>query len=225
MSSDPTASGRTDTAHHHWDRLWRVDEGRADWLDPDPDVLAFAKTRFAAGDRTALDLGCGVGRHALALAAIGFDMSAMDASPAGLDALNEAASAHGLDIDRRQAEMTALPYDDGSFDVVLSFNVIYHGDPTVVRAAIDEIARVLKPGGHYQGTMLSKRNRNFGFGREIAPDTFVNEDETDKAHPHFYCDAAGLVALFEDFELLCLDDRLHKKPGSWHWHMIAERKG
>ncbi len=34
---------------------------------------------------------------------------------------------------------------------------------------------MLKPGGHYQGTMLSKRDRNSGLGREIAPDTFISE--------------------------------------------------
>ena len=223
MNSEPDATHRTDTAHHHWDKLWQVEEGRADWLKPDPDVVAFAKSCFSAGARQALDLGCGVGRHALALGEMGFETSAIDASPAGLEELRHASSACGLDVDLRRAEMTALPFDDDSFDYVLSFNVIYHGDPSVVRRAIGEIARVLKPGGHYQGTMLSKRNRNFGLGREIAPDTFVNEDESDKAHPHYYCDAAGLVALFDGFELLRLEDRLHSKPGSWHWHMIAER--
>ncbi|MGI9449951.1 MAG: class I SAM-dependent methyltransferase [Geminicoccaceae bacterium] len=223
MSSEPSTAERTDTAHRHWDKLWQVEEGRADWLEPDPDVIAYSTQRFSAGDRHALDLGSGVGRHALALAAIGFETSAMDASPAGLDELRNAARTRSLNIDCRRAEMTALPYDEGSFDYVLSFNVIYHNDPTMVRAAIGEIARVLKPGGHYQGTMLSKRNRNFGLGHEIAPDTFVNEDETDKAHPHFYCDAAGLIALFDGFELLRLEDRVHSRPGSWHWQMIAER--
>ena len=225
MNSEPNTAERTDTAHHHWDKLWQIADGRADWLEPDPDVLAFAKSRFAAGDRVALDLGCGVGRHALALAEIGFETSTMDASPAGLDELSKAAAARGLGITCRQAEMTALPYDDHTFDDVLSFNVIYHGDPDVVRRAIGEIARVLRPGGHYLGTMLSKRNRNFGLGREIAPNTFVNEDQSDKAHPHFYCNAAELIALFDGFELLSPEDRPHSRPDSWHWHMIAERTG
>src|SRR3546814_2143005 len=69
--------------------------------------------------------------------------------------------------------MTDLPYADASFDYVLSFNVIYHGDAGVVGRAVAEIYRVLKPGGLFHGTLLSKRNRNYGLGREIAPDTFV----------------------------------------------------
>ncbi len=226
MTDNGTEPGaRSDTAHEHWDKQWQVPEGRADWLAPESGVVAFAKASFDDGAKTALDLGCGVGRHALALAEIGFRTSAMDMSPAGLEELAKTSAALGLAIERRQAEMTALPYDDNSFDHVLSFNVIYHGDPEVVRASICEIARVLKPGGRYQGTMLSKRNRNFGLGRQIAPNTFVNDNDSDKAHPHFYCNAAELINLFEGFELFSLDDRLHKKPGSWHWHMAAERTG
>ena len=85
---------------------------------------------------------------------------------------------------------------------MLSFNVLYHGDPGIVRTAIGEIRRVLKPGGIFQGTMLSKRNAGFGVGTEVAPDTFIRDagddmDDSDKVHPHFYCDAAGLVALYD----------------------------
>ena len=112
---------------------------------------------------------------------------------------------------------------------MLSFNVLYHGDPEIVRQAVAEIRRVLRPGGIFQGTMLSKRNAGFGVGAEVAPDTFVRDagddmDDSDNVHPHFYCDAAGLVALYDGFELLSLRDELHKKPGSWHWHLVAERK-
>src|SRR3546814_1748958 len=90
--------------------------------------------------------------------------------------------------------MTELPYADASFDYVLSLNVIYHGDAGVVGRAVAEIYRVLKPGGLFHGTLLSKRNRNYGLGREIAPDTFVIDGaDGDKGHPHCYGDAAGGV--------------------------------
>ena len=44
---------------------------------------------------------------------------------------------------------------------------------TDVGRRLAEIWRVLKPGGLYQGTMLSKRDVQFGRGRAIAPDTFI----------------------------------------------------
>lgn len=215
---------RTDTAHLAWDKRWRTEEGRADWLAPEPDVREMAERVYAAGGRRALDLGCGVGRHALMLAEIGFETHALDASDAGLEQLGQSAAERGLDIAAHNGLMTELPFADGVFDYVLSFNVIYHGDPGIVGQAIAEISRVLKPGGTYQGTMLSKRNANFGKGTEVAPDTFADAANDDKDHPHFYCDAAGLVRLFAGFELWSLTDQLHKKPGSWHWHMAAEKQ-
>ena len=53
---------------------------------------------------------------------------------------------------------------------------------------------------------------------------FVNDaPDEERAHPHFYCDAATLVALFSGFELLGLSQEVQRKPGSWHWNVVAER--
>jgi tellurite methyltransferase len=71
--------------------------------------------------------------------------------------------------------------------------------------------------------MLSKRNVNYGRGTEVAPNTWTREDDLDKGHPHSYCDAAGLISIFTGFEPLSLVDRVQRKPGSWHWHLLAER--
>ncbi|MHA7772267.1 class I SAM-dependent methyltransferase [Roseibium sp. M-1] len=220
--SDMQTLEKTDTAHLAWDKRWRTEEGRADWLRPEEDVAGLIETLQGQGPVRALDLGCGVGRHALAFARAGFETHAMDLSEAGLAELQKSAQVSGLTVETHLAPMTALPFEDNSFDYVLSFNVIYHGDPSIVRTAIAEIARVLKSGGVYQGTMLSKRNGNFGLGREVAPDTYVRDGDDDKDHPHFYCSAVELVDLFERFELSYLEDKVHSKPGSWHWHMIAD---
>src|SRR6266478_3579262 len=75
-----------------------------------------------------------------------------------------------------------------------------------------EIWRVLKPGGLYQGTMLPTRNINYGSGRIVAPDTFVRDRAEEPGHPHFYCDAATLVALFAGFELLSLKQQRSASP-------------
>ena len=216
---EPTA-----TAHRAWEGRWQTPEGRADWLDAEPDVVATAEALVQRGGGRTLDLGCGIGRHALIFAALGLETCALDGSPAGLAHLEDCARAGGLKIRTSLGEMTELPFPEAHFDYLLAFNVIYHGNPEVVRKAIAEIHRVLKPGGLYQGTMLSKRNANFGRGREIAPDTYVIAEDEEKSHAHFYCDARALLDLFAGFELLSLEDREHAKPGSWHWHLRAERR-
>ena len=69
------------TAIEAWDKKWGTDEGRADWLEPEPDVIALLPELKARGTRTALDLGCGVGRHALLLAEHGLVSKRSTAAP------------------------------------------------------------------------------------------------------------------------------------------------
>jgi SAM-dependent methyltransferase len=222
---------KTDTAHRAWDLRWGTVEGRAEWLMPDPDVAEVAE-ELAGRDEpvAALDLGCGVGRHALLFARLGLATTAIDMAEQGLAEVHRTAGDEGLEIATERAPMTALPFAEASFDYVLAFNVIYHGDPDIVGRSFAEIARVLRPGGIFQGTMLSKRNAGFGVGTEVAPNTFVRDaaadgDDSDKAHPHFYCNAAELVDLLAGFELKSLRDVEQKKAGAWHWQFVAERLG
>ena len=222
---------KTDTAHRAWDLRWGTAEGRAEWLMPDPDVSEVAEEMAARpGKIRALDLGCGVGRHALLFARLGLDTTAVDLAEAGLAEVRRNAEAEDLAIRTQTAPMTELPFADEAFDYVLAFNVLYHGDPSVVRSAFTEIKRVLKPGATFQATMLSKRNAGFGLGTEVAPNTFVREtagegDDSDKAHPHFYCNASELIGLLAGFEVRSLRDVTQKQPGAWHWQFVAERLG
>lgn len=213
----------TDTAHEHWDRNWQTEEGRAGWTAPDPLALSVAEARFASGARKALDVGAGVGRHALALARLGYDVVALDASAAGLEQIAQAASADGLKVGTHHGMMDRLPFDEASFDLLVSWNVIYHGDRDVVARTLAGFRRVLKPGGTLVFTMLSKRNAHFGKGNEISPGAFVVPDATDdKVHPHFYCSASELLALLDGFEVFLLED-VEQRPTHWHWQIVAER--
>lgn len=216
----------TDTAYQAWQQNWASESGRAHWIEPEADVIAAVGQLTQQAGLPVLDLGCGVGRHALYLASLGFNVSACDASPQGIAVTAEEARKRGLSLDLTEGHMTDLPYETGQFAYVLSWNVIYHGDPQVVRQAISEIHRVLRPGGIYQGTMMSKRNESYNKGREIAPNTFIQDDggiDGDKTHPHFYCDAPELIDLFKGFDLMSLADREQRGPGSKHWHTLAER--
>ncbi|MCV6595219.1 MAG: class I SAM-dependent methyltransferase [Silicimonas sp.] len=212
---------KTDTADQHWNDQWAGIEAGSKWLTPEADVMVWAETLKPGG--RILDLGAGVGRHALWLAAQGFDAVAVDAAPEGLAEIAEAGG-----VETALARMDDLPFEDGSFDHVLSWNVIYHGDENILLRTISEIRRVLKPGGTYLGTMLSKRRLPFERerypGREISRNAWVfDAPGTDKIHPHYFCNAAELLALFSGFECLRLEDLEHENIGSFHWHLTMER--
>jgi len=71
------------TAVEAWDERWTTPEGRADWLVPHSAVAALVPVLRARGAQHVLDLGCGVGRHALLFAEHGFGVEAIDGAVAG----------------------------------------------------------------------------------------------------------------------------------------------
>lgn len=92
-----------------------------------------------------LDVGCGTGVVAITAARMGATASGVDISPQLLEhALKNQALAQ-VNVDFKEGDVEALPYLDESFDVVLS--QFGHMFAPNAQLAIDEMLRVLKPGG------------------------------------------------------------------------------
>jgi SAM-dependent methyltransferase len=97
-----------------------------------------------AGSRV-LDVAGGTGNAAIAAARGGVQVICTDYVPALLDQGRERARAEGLAIEFETADAEALPYDDASFDAVLSvFGSMFA--PNQPQAAA-ELVRVCRPGG------------------------------------------------------------------------------
>jgi SAM-dependent methyltransferase len=91
--------------------------------------------------RATLDLGCGEGRVARDLKTHGYDVVGIDAAPT-LVRLAREADPGG---EYRVADAAALPFEDGSFDLVVAFNSLMDIDD--MPGAVREAARVLEVGG------------------------------------------------------------------------------
>jgi SAM-dependent methyltransferase len=88
-----------------------------------------------------LDLGCGEGRLARELRRRGYDVVGIDASPTLVRLAGEADPTG----EYRVADAAALPFADGSFDLVIPFMSLQDMDDAT--GALREAARVLAPGG------------------------------------------------------------------------------
>jgi ubiquinone/menaquinone biosynthesis C-methylase UbiE len=96
-----------------------------------------------------LDIGCGTATLALMVkrAEPGADVVGLDGDPAILERARAKVAAEGLDVRLDEGMSFDLPYEDGSFDRVLSSLFFHHIKPDAKQRTAREIARVLRPGG------------------------------------------------------------------------------
>lgn len=90
--------------------------------------------------RRTLDLGCGEGRLGAELRRLGHQVHGVDSSPAMVKAASELVEATVTDA-------TALPFEDGAFDLVAAFMSLQDMDD--LDGTVREAARVLEPGGYF----------------------------------------------------------------------------
>jgi SAM-dependent methyltransferase len=94
------------------------------------------------GDRV-LDVACGSGAVALAAAAAGAEVTGLDIAPSLLAAAAERATAMGVAVRWVEADMTAMPEPDASYDRVLSaFGAMFAADPVAMAAELVRVCAV-----------------------------------------------------------------------------------
>ncbi|MGA0357249.1 MAG: class I SAM-dependent methyltransferase [Ilumatobacteraceae bacterium] len=130
-------------------RLWEEHaswwiEGFTEGADPEYEdqIIPLAVAEQGGAGRV-LDLGCGDGQIARALASSGVSVVGVDPTTNQIDVAAERAGGPVF----AQAGAAVLPFSDGAFDGVIACLVFEHIDD--VDAAIGEVARVLRPGGRF----------------------------------------------------------------------------
>jgi ubiquinone/menaquinone biosynthesis C-methylase UbiE len=140
---------------------------------PWPEVTEFLDDVGPASNR-GLDLGCGNGRHAEALAERVPSVVGVDVSRGLLRTARERARERGF-ADRLHlvhGDATALPFRDDAFDVAVYVATLHHLAPrSARRRSLDELARVLRPGGRALVSAWSTEHDRFeaehGFDTEV----------------------------------------------------------
>jgi len=101
-------------------------------------------TGIKAGQKV-LDLACGTGVVAVTASRLGAQVTGLDLSPVLLERARYNAELSGQTIELLEGDAEALPFDDASFDVVISqFGHMFAPRPALV---FKEMLRVLRPGG------------------------------------------------------------------------------
>lgn len=170
----------------------------------------FLASRPAPG-RLTLDIGCGEGRVSRDLRELGHRVIGMDRSPSMIAAAREA-DPEGEYV---EADAAALPFEDGSADLVIAFMSLMDMDE--MPASVRELARVLEPGGLFVASVVHPLNSAGQFaprdGGEDAP--YVIDSYREQRRYADTIERAGLPMTFnsthftlEDFWRAFRDARL-----------------
>lgn len=117
--------------------------------------------------RRTLDIGCGEGRVARDLAALGHSVECVDGSATMVELAREASPS----IPVHRADAAALPFQDGHADLVVMFMSLQDIDD--FQGAIREAFRVLEPGGRFAFAIVHPLNSAGRFASEDANSPFV----------------------------------------------------
>ena len=144
-----------------------------------------------------LDLGCGNGRHAMYFARQGFKAAGIDVSEQAIEWAKDWAGREGLEIDFRVGNIENLPFDDESFDVVVSHGVLDHVHMKTALQAVTEVHRVLRRKGLFYCDLRSTDDYEYGVGEEAGPNTFVVSEGYERGLVQHFFSRAETEELFD----------------------------
>jgi tellurite methyltransferase len=128
----------------------------------------------------ALDIACGVGRHAIFLAEHGWHVTAVDSSRVGIEILQQRAREVGVTVEARVADLESGDFyiEPGTYDLICLFYYLQRDLFSTIRAGVT-------PGG----TVVAAIHLNDG------------KEDAKPANPAFLLEPGELKQLFADWEI------------------------
>jgi ubiquinone/menaquinone biosynthesis C-methylase UbiE len=156
-----------------WERIFSSRE----WgkYPPEHVVRFVARTFYKVPNRIdvrLLEIGCGPGANVWFMAREGFDVAGIDGSASAIAKAKERLSKESLAPDLRVGDFTSLPWPDDTFDGLLENVSLCCNGQESIRAALNEVRRVLKPGAPFQASFFTTATWGYGLGTQVEPDGF-----------------------------------------------------
>lgn len=197
-----------------WDSIFK-EKGKV-FTAPHPDMKEVVDFLKQMNSPRVLDLGCGTGRHLVHLAAEGFEVYGLDAAPEGIKIARkwlEERNLNGNLVIHRMEE--GFPYQDSFFDAIISIQAMHHNNLEKIKFIVQEIERVLKPGGLIFITVpkleLFQKKNQWGL-KEIEKGTYIPLSGPEKGLFHHYFTVLEIYDLFKGFEIkkIYIDKTKHR---------------
>jgi ubiquinone/menaquinone biosynthesis C-methylase UbiE len=132
-------------------------------------------------EKRILDCGAGGPRPPLALfSKYGYECHGIDISDSAIASASKFSEEYDLNLNIIEGDMRKIPYDDESFSFVFSQNSICHLVKKDIMKTIQEVTRVLRPGGYCFIDFMSTESSYYGaesLGKEVGPGEYQYIDE------------------------------------------------
>lgn len=200
-------------ARREWEELYHQPGQSQKNRYPDGDIIRFAMRNLSKGERRSarvLDLGCGWGNNLRFLHDEGFEVWGIDGSATACHQSSTITPRVVL------GSMVHLPFANESFDAAIDRNSIQCNTMDAVRAIVQQVHRVLRPGGVLYAIMLAQTNQPQGFHAYYL------------TSPAFKLSRETVEQIFAPFSSIEIDYSERTYDGGelfiYQWHITA-RKG
>jgi SAM-dependent methyltransferase len=175
----------------------------ADWIDK-PSLFALDAIKYFPKSGRILELGAGQGQDTRFFAEHGYTVVSTDIEESALELSRSKLPAKlksKVAIQKLDLRGGNFPFDNVSFDVVYAHLSLHYFDVETTYKILDQITRVLKPGGTFAFFVNSTNDPEYGNGKHIEPDFFQIDNVTKR-----YFSVASTRKFIADFFEICLLD-------------------
>ena len=159
-------------------------------------------------DKSVLDCGSGGNCPPLALfSELGYKTYGIELSDSQIEEAKIFSKEHDLELNISKGDIRKLPFEDESISFIYSYNTIFHMKKEDITKAVNEIKRVLKPGGICLINFLSINDSDYGQGEKIGEGEFVQIERGEKVI-HTYYDIEEGEKHFKDMNILFKENRI-----------------
>lgn len=174
---------------------------------PFTDVVSFVMRTFGNSNREAvkiLDLGYGGAHHLLFLAQEGFDYYGIDGADEALEVATERMLEQGFSTDNLSVgTFDNLPYDEDFFDCVIDRGSLTCNRIKDIPPLLQEVNRVLKPGGYLFSMILHETCSNTKLGKHLGNNDYGQfTGRLAGAGVLHFTNVQETKALFSDFNIV-----------------------
>jgi len=217
------------TIESNWDSHWEEEAKKSYWQEPAKEVIELKGRLDRSKEPDVLDLGCGIGRHSLLFAESGFNVTALDYSQDTLDTLQKKADEEGLNIKIIKGSYSEDMFPEESFDLILAYNVLYHGLRDTFNNAVFLIYKWLKPDGLFFFTCPTRRDAKYGNGDEVAENTYRSLNSVHPGDIHYFASEEDIADFLSQFNYYTQNAKEHywdnkgTEQFSSHWQILAKK--